>query len=625
MTLDPRRLGPLLLAAAVGAALAAVLHATSPPPSADVGRGSEDAFAAGLHAREIPPGRTPHRWTAGRSRISFRHLPEGPARLEVRLRGHRGPVIVSADGVVLGRLEAGAGAGDYDLPGVRGRSRRVELEIETFRAGDGRDLGAQLDRVTLHPRTRGSPPLALLALFAGLAAVATLAAGASGIGGLRAAAAGIAFTLVPALLLWPHGLVRSPYAATLAAVSAFATLAAAAFARWSERRWPGSGGAAFLALLAAVAVQGLAATWPAMVVSDALMQANKVALVAGGDFFPLSRTQHAPPFEFPYGISFQILLAPLWRAGLDGVTLVRVGAAVSAVAASAALFVLAAPLGHVRAALAVVLLQLLPGTFDAFSFGNLTNVFGQALTVVFLAWWTGRARGGWPAGAVLIAAAGLAHLSSAIVLAAFLAALVWLRRATLDRTRVWAAVAGTTLIAAYYAHFIPLVLRQLPRFLEGGRQGPSSTLAILALLTAVVAQWGIPVLVLAVLGRLLATLASSIQAQAPPRTAAPVPAGGACGAETDRLLGPPEPPVLLSDLAALWLAGALLALVGVVSPLEVRYLYALAPALAVASAGGALDLLRRGPGGQAAAVALLAAQAVLALRVMAEALLFRYR
>jgi hypothetical protein len=590
MLLHPRRLGPPLLAAAVGAAMAAVLHGTSPPPSADVGRGSEDAFAAGLHSREIPPGRTPHRWTTGRCRLSFRHLPLGPARLEVRVRGHRGPVLVSADGVVLGRLEAGAAAGDYDLAGIRSRSRSVELQVETFRAGDGRDLGALLERVTVRPISRGSPPAGLLTFFAGLAAVATLAAGVAGMGGPAAAAAGVCFALVPALLLWPHGLVRSPYAATLVGVAAAAAAVAAAFAHGCGRRWPGSGRAAFLALLAAVAVQGLAATWPAMVVSDALMQANKVAQVAGGDFFPLSRTQHSPPFEFPYGISFQVLLAPLWRAGLDGVTLVRVAAAASAVAASAVLFVLAAPLGHARAALAVVMLQLLPGTLDAFSFGNLTNVFGQALTVGCLAWWTGRARGGWPAGAVLVAAAGLAHLSSAIVLAVLLVALLWMRRATLDRTRVGAAVAGAVAIGAYYAQFVPLVVRQLPRLLEGGRQSPSAAPAVLAPVTAVLVQWGIPVLVLAVLGR--------------PR---------------------PYEDELSRDLAGFWLAGAVLALVGVVSPLEVRYVYALAPALVVAAAGGALALLRRGPGGRFVAVALLAAQAVLALRLIVEALLFRYR
>jgi hypothetical protein len=585
------RLGAVLLAALAGTAVAAVLDRTAPPPSADVGRGSEDAFAGGLYPREIPPGRTPHRWTKERAVFTFRHLPLGPARLEVRLRGHRGPVIVSADGVVLGRLEAGVTAADYDLADIRRRSRTVELRVETFRAGDGRDLGALLDRVTLLPAGRGAPPFALLLLFAGLAALATVAGAVAGMTVIVAAATGIAFTLVPALLLWPHGLVRSPYAATLGAVSMAAAAASAAFARWRQSRQPGSGGAAFAALLAAVAVQGLAATWPGMVVSDALMQANKVAIVAGGNLFPTSETQHAPPFQFPYGISFQLLLAPLIRAGLDGVTLVRVAAAASAVAASAVLFVLASPLGPVRAALAVVLLQLLPGTFQAFSFGNLTNVFGQALTVAFFAWWTGRARGGWPAGAALLAAAGLAHLSSAIVLAVLVAALAWMRRATIarEKARLWAAAVGLLLIGAYYAHFIPLIVRQLPRFLEGG--GPATAApSILAPFAAAVVQWGIPVLVLGVIGF--------------PR---------------------PSNDALSSDLTGFWLAGALLALVGVASPLEVRYLYALSPALGVAAAGGALSLFRRGLWGRALAGFLLAAQTTLALRLIAEALLYRYR
>src|SRR5688572_13975427 len=105
MGLPPRRLVPALLAAVVGAAGALVLDRTAPAPSADVARGSEEPFAVdGLQPREIPPGRGPQRWTGARARFAFTHLPPAPARLEVRVHGHRGPVVVSCDGVVVGRL-----------------------------------------------------------------------------------------------------------------------------------------------------------------------------------------------------------------------------------------------------------------------------------------------------------------------------------------------------------------------------------------------------------------------------------------------------------------------------------------------------------------------------------------
>jgi hypothetical protein len=589
MGFPARPLGLAVLVLALGAAAALVLDRTAPPPSADVARGSEEPFAvAGLHSREIPPGRGPQRWTTDRARFAFVHLPPAPARLEVRVHGHRGPVVVAADGVVLGRLEVGAAGGDYDLPAPARGAHFVELQVEAFTAGDGRRLGALLDRVTLRPERRGSPPLDLLLIWAVVALVAAAAAWAAGASRSLALGAALAVVASAALLAWPHGLVRSPYATTVAVAAGAAAAAAAAFARWRESRQPGSGPAAFAALLAAALVQGLAATWPGMVVSDAMLHANKLAQVAAGNWFPTSFTQHQPPFEFPYGVSFYALLAPLRRAGLDGVALVRVGAALAAVAASGALFVLASPLGAARAALAVVLLQLLPGTFEVFSFGNLSNVFGQALTVVALAWWMGRARGGWPVGAALIALSALAHLSCAIVLGVLLPVLAWQRR---DRVRVTAAAVGLGVAAGYFAGFAPLVLRQLPRFLEGGRQGrDSAPAAPLAPLLAALHQWGLPALALALAGR-------------------PRPSRGG----------------LERDLAGCWLAGGVLLLAGVVSPLEVRYLYALSAALAVAAASGAAGLWDRGTWGRVLAAALLAAQGALALHQWLEALLHRYR
>ena len=82
--IDTARLAALGAAAVLGAAAAVAVALTAPPPSADVSRGTEDAFVSGLHAREIPPRGKPLRWTRGRAVVAFRNLPPGPATITCR-------------------------------------------------------------------------------------------------------------------------------------------------------------------------------------------------------------------------------------------------------------------------------------------------------------------------------------------------------------------------------------------------------------------------------------------------------------------------------------------------------------------------------------------------------------
>jgi len=586
-----------LAVAAIGALLTAVVaDRLAPLPAADVARGSEEAFASGLHRREIPPRQGPQRWTSGRAVIVFRDVPPGPASVEVRLRGHRGAVTVAANGMVLGSIDPGSGGADFPLPDMRRGDRRIELVAPVFTAGDGRQLGALLDRVALRHAPARAPSARLLLLFLIPALVTVGAALVCGVRPWSAVAMVAAVSLVECLALWPYGLVRSGYALGLALILIAGVTLAGAFAAWMDRRVKGTGPWAFGAVVAAVLVQGVAATSPLMVVSDAVFHANQLAKVAAGDFFITSVTQHARPFRFPYGVSFYALLAPLARAGLDGVWLVRAGAAASGIAASAGLFLLLASRGPATAALAVVLLQLLPGTFDVYSFGNLSNVFAQSMTALFFCWWAGRARGGWAAGAVLLALGALGHFSSFVVLAALCAAMALFRRGELDvdRTRAMAVVVGLGLALLYYASFWRLAADQLPRLLEGGGQGRGASRgawdAVRMQVLGVVQQWGIPAIILGVIGR--------------PR---------------------PRRSLLERDLAAYWLAGAALALPAVLTPLDVRYLYALTLPVAVAGAWGLAALAARGSAGRLAGALLFGLQCALAARGILEAVLHRYR
>jgi hypothetical protein len=582
--------------ALVALLVAVALDRSAPPPSADVGRGSEEAFASGLHRREIPPRQGPQRWTTAQAVIVFRDVPAGTASLEVRLRGQRGPVTVAANGVVLGSIAPGTGGADLAVPGMGRGDRRIELLSPVFTAGDGRQLGALLDRVALRHAPAGTPSARLLLLFLVPALVTIGAAFVSGMRPWSAAAISALLSLLQGLALWPCGLVRSGYALGLALLLAAGVTLAAAFATRMERHEGGSGRWAFGAVVAALLVQGMAATSPLMVVSDAVFHANQLGRVAAGDFFITSVTQHARPFRFPYGVSFYALLAPFLRAGLDGVWLVRAGAAASGIAASAGLFMLMAGRGPGIAALAVVLLQLLPGTFDVYSYGNLSNVFAQSMTALFFCWWAGRARGGWAAGAVLLALGALGHFSGLVVLIALCAALMSFRtrEPDLDRVRAMALLVGLGLALLYYASFWRLAVDQIPRLLEGGGQGRGASRgaweAVRMQLVGIVQQWGIPAAILAVIGR--------------PR---------------------PRRSRLDRDLAAYWAAGAALALPAILTPLDVRYVHALTVPVALAAARGLVELDARGAAGRLAGALLFGLQSALAVRGILEGVLHRYR
>jgi hypothetical protein len=585
------------VAALVAAAIAAGTERTAPVPSAEAARGGETAFGEGLHRREMVPGRGPQRWTAPEARFLFRDLPAGPAEAAVRVHGHRTPVVVAVDGIVVGSIDPGRAALVTTLSFTTRGDHVVELRTEGFQAGDGRRLGALLDSVSVRATTSRWPSARLLALFAGPAAIVTASALAAGLSPPAALAVAVQAALAQALLLWPQGLLHSSYRTSLSILVGVGALGSLLFARWREGRVPGSGPWAFAACLLAYIVQVLAATSPAMVVSDEVFHANNLARVAGGEWFITSVTQHARPFRFPYGVSFYALLVPLLRLGVDAIALVRGAAGGSGFAASLGLFALLAPTGAARAGLAVIVLQLVPGAFDPYSFGNLSNVFGQAMTTLFFCWWAGRAPGGWGTGAALLALAGLGHFSSLVVVVVLLTALLVARgRPGPERTRAVGAGAGLAAAAVYYARFVPLMLGQVPRMREGGGQGRGASRGALDALrlqvAAVAGQWGLAVVVLAAIGR--------------PR--------------------PRESKTTLDrDLAAYWAAGAALALPAVFTPLDVRYLYALTVPLAAAAGAGLVRLRERGRAGALAAALLLAGQAAWGLRGLVEAIAFRYR
>jgi hypothetical protein len=578
-----RAWGTAALVVSLAALFSAVaLDRFAPFPSADVARGSEEAFASGLEPRELEgPLRVPARWTGARAHVRFRNVPPGPRSLEVTAHQQRGPLVVAVDGVILG--PAVGTVTRFPLSPSRRSSVSVELQATTFKAGSGRVLGVRFDRVTLHHERGAAPPLGLLAAGLGIGLGVLAFAGASGLAPWIAVLMALLALLVDVALLWPMGLLRSDYSLRLPLLALAGAALACGFARW--RRQP----LAFVALLVGWLLQAVVLTSPMVVTSDAVMHANFLNQVAHGDLFPVSRTQNAPPIEFPYGVSFYALLAPLARLGFDPVTLVRYAAGIAGALSAVALFLICEP-RSARAALAVALLQLFPVTSDLLSYGNLSNVFSQTLTLAFLAWWR-TPGGGAVVGASLLLLAALSHLSSVVVLAV-LVPLLWAFVGR-GRVRLLAVVAAALLSALYYSHFAPLILKQLPRLLEGASAGGRSlglVAAVTRQLQEALARWAIPATLLAAAGLLR-----------------------------------PSPDELRPLLKTAGVAAAVLAVVGSVSPVEVRYVYAVAFAVAILAADGATKSFALGVPGRLAAAGLLAWQIVLALTGIQEILLSRYR
>lgn len=579
----------LALSVLGGLVVACVLERVCPDPSADARSGSVQAFALdGLHEREYAgPERTPAHWTEARARFSFRQLGPGPVRLELRGWGHHAPVRVLANGALVGQLPAGQRTLDLELTGSHGERVDIELLSQPFAARGGRRLGTLLGRVTVRPSRPTWPRLSLLLGFGLVALLACGAALLAGLPPLAALAVALATLGTGAALSWPDGLLHSRYAASLALELGVSSCAAALVARLVR---PDLRRATFVAALTALLLQLVVALHPLMVGFDAEFHAHKLGEVAAGNLFPISLTQHAAPFRFPYGVSFQALLAPLAWTGLAPRALVEGGAVASGLLLSALLFALVARRSPALAAPAVIALQIVPWSVEVFSNANYSNAFGQAATFAFLAWWAAATPGGALVGAALLALAGLGHLSSFFVALALCAALGLVARRELlsDRTRRLALLLGLGLALLYYGHFLGLALEQLPRLGQGaGGQGTANPVAaLLRQAGAMLTGWGWPAMLLAVLGR---------------------------------------PSAEEREWRAVWLAGAGLALLATLSPIEVRYVYALAPAVAVAMAAGFRRLWQAGDISRALALGLVLAQAGLALQRVAQALLSDWR
>ena len=291
--------------------------------------------------------------------------------------------------------------------------------------------------------------------------------------------------------------------------------AAALFARWCRRRWPAGRGRALGLRRAAGRARwcrAWLATSPLMVVSDAVFHANNLARVAGGRPLLTSVTQHAPPVPLSRTASRStLLLAPLLRAGLDGVALVRVGRRGWRGGGLGRPLPPAAAPRRRRAArgLAVVLLQLLPVTLDVHSLRQPVERVRPGADHGLLRLVGRPARpGGWAGGRAAARPWEPSATSRASSCSRRSPPRSWARAARrgMRGRRALAAVVGLVLAAG-----VLLRVRAARRWsssralLEGGGQGAARRAARWTRCGcrswAPLAQWGLPALVLAWVGQ----------------------------------------------------------------------------------------------------------------------------
>ena len=628
MTKDAgRTIATALLAALLGAAWAAVFYASRPSLDLDF-RTDPPRLVSGLYPVEHDEGwRTSFVWT--RDEVTLR-LPGLDRRiawiLGIHVRGGRpgaNPVIaVYSDGLPVGSAQTGDLFQEVrvEIPAHPERLRGATISLRvssTFVPGpaDPRPLGVMLDRLTLSP---GAIALAPRAALAGAAVSSGLMGAAFAMTGLTAGSAILGATILSAgdaaLLSRQFG----PYTAfpqTAVWLSGWigASLVLgvwlAGAARGTRLRQTAKFAAAFSA--GTLFLKLLVLLHPDMPVGDAMFHAHRFQTVLAGN---LLFTSTAPGgYAFPYAPGLYVVssaFARLVTRGAGDMALLRIVAASADALVAVLLYraVVHSWNDRVAGAIAVALYHLTPLGFTVLVTGNLTNAFAQSVAVVALALMAARAvriehRGATLALAVVLVAAYLSHTSTLAILflaTVVVAALFVLRGGPALRSAAWAILAATVaagLLATglYYAHFMDTYRAEFARLgHETATAAPAAGGHTIAERAAAVPyglwiNFGVPLLALA-----------------------------AAGAWWQYVRA-------LADRLSLTVAGWLLAclaflLLGVLTPVDMRYYLAAIPAIAILAARGAARAWERGLYWRAAAMVALAWAVASGVQVWWEAI-----
>lgn len=618
-----RALAAAVLAAPLGAAFTALFYAWHP--------------ALGIEFDRDPPRLVSGMYSAERDeRAALTFAWSGPDvalripgldrrldwRLELRVRGAR-PVVadnpdisIFADGLPLLTHHTALAFEDLrvTIPAHPEQRRGVVITMRssaTFVPGpsDRRALGVMLDRIVLTPSGPVLPPpaalggAALAAACMGAAIAALGVTAGSAVGGAALVGAGAA-----ALIARGFGpFTTFPFlAARLGAAIALAVIAMCILVE-RLRRTPLRNTARFAAAFTASALflKLLVLLHPDMPIGDALFHAHRFQGVLGGNLFFTSIAPGGYAFPYPPGFYlFAGMFAGLVRRGASDVVLLRILACSVDAVAGLLLYgaITRVSKDRLAGAIAVAVYQLTPLDFGIMTTGNLTNAFAQSVAVACAVLMASAALrlervSMTVALGALLTVAYLSHTSTlAILFVATLttAALFRLRggpalKSPAAAVALASAAAAALAIAVYYSHFLQTYQSELGRLSretasaapDAGGRGIFARASTVPYYLRV--YFGLPIVALSIIGAWHMVRRGA----------------------TDRLT---------LTVAGWMLSCAIFLVVGVLTPLDMRYYLAAIPALAILSGIGASYSWQAGPSWRAFAGVLLAAAAVAGIR-----------
>ena len=482
----------------------------------------------------------------------------------------------------------------------RPRGAIVRMEVSTTVVpgpNDARALGVMIDEVKIAPAGIGWPPLDVVTSAALGAAALTGAIGLIASAPATAGAALVVSTGQAALLARGFAPYTS-YPATAAQAALWIAAGVALISLWVRRTGaPSLAAGRFVIAFSAAALflKLLVLLHPQMPVGDAMFHAHRFQGVLAGNLY---FTSIAPGnYTFPYPPGFYLFAAAFARSvarGAADMTLLRIVALTVDVVAGATLYIAVRRIWNDAwaGAVAVVVYQMMPLQFRIFTVGNLTNAFAQSTSVFAFAILAASRMDSirtWNVAllTLVLALAFMSHTSTFPLLfgtCVFVAALLRFKGDAALR-RVSSAVVVATLLATtlaiglYYAHFGETYRAEFSRIrTETVSAAPDAG------------------------GRDLATRARSV-----PRYLASYLGVGALMLATvgswDLFRRGARDRLTLTTAG--WALSCLVFLViGILTPVDMRYYLASIPAIAVAGAAGASALWRQRPA-RAAAIALL--------------------
>ena len=618
-----RALAAALLAAFGGAIGLALVYGRSPSLHVDFDVTPPRSIIDGVYPSEVDPNTAgTFAWTGETLTIDLNDIDrQVDWLLEVRVRGARGggapnpDLLFYVDGVLALTHPSSVDYQDVRVP-IPSRPATEGLAISmrassTFVPGpsDPRVLGVMLDSVTLTPNGIVLPPRSALTGVA--LASAALGAAVALLGVTPASAVGTAILLSAALAaLVARGF--GPYTDYAAAVAratiwtgGVTALLAAGVKRVRGEPFRNTAKFAIAFTAAAFLLELLVLLHPDMPIGDALFHAHRFQDVLGGKYY---FTSIAPGnYQFPYAPGlyvFAIPFAGLVRRGVADMTLLRTIVCAADALAGLLLYTMAVRMrgDRLAGALAVALYHLIPLGFGVVVVGNLTNAFAQSLSVGALALMASAAvrlehRAPVAGLTAALAAAFLSHTGSfaiGSVAACVIAFLFWWRGGPALRSPaaavLLAAIAAVVLaMAVYYAHFIETYRTELTRIggetaaaaPDAGGRGITDRLASVPRYLGL--YFGIPALALSVWGGALLWTRGA----------------------RDR-----------ASLAATgWiLTCGLFLVLGILTPVDMRYYLAAIPALALLAANASGDAWLAGGPQRVIALTLLAGTLFVAVR-----------